>query len=270
MGFRNPSPSTPFIASLFGFGADLNKKGGFQLVSPSDQNDFRQNPPIGPALFGPGAFTDISNYITGNSANPYTRAFQTIGQTGDFSALPSELYNPYRQATSTLDELIGTSRPVVSALINNGLPVDVSGLVNQRYTKDILPSTAEYFNPSQGTGFQNIATEQANQLITELEYPAQEAARQRQLEAINVSAPTLAGLATSRTALPAAILGEAQNISQSTDPGARLLAALMGILNYSQQSSQFVDTQHTGTSGTAEIIGSIGNLIGGGMMGGGK
>jgi hypothetical protein len=256
MGFINPSPSQPFIASLFGLGVKPHR-GGFKL-------DPRRDPAIGGAtLFDEQAFGDISSYIRGSSSSPFTAALGNIGQTGDFGALPPELLAPYQQATGTLDELIGRSRPVVSSLIETGNPVDVTNLVNTRMQNSILPQVSERFNPAEGSGFQNIAMREASNLIAELDYPAQEAARARQMEALTVASPTLAGLATERMGLPAAALGEASSISQLTDPGARLLAALMGILGYSQQGATLRESGgQGGGSGTGEILGALGSLVG--------
>lgn len=255
MGFRNPSVSNPFLASLFGVNLELNKRGGYKITKGGDPST---------ALFGPGALSDISSYITGTSANPFTSAFGQINQGAGFGALPPELLAPYQQATGTLDELIGASRPVLQSLIQTGNPVDVSRVVQSRYANTILPTIAEQYNPAQGTAFQNIASREASNLIAELEYPAEEAARQRQVEAINVGAPTLAGLSASRLGLPAAALGEASSISQLTDPGGRLLSALLNILQFTQQQSILRDPQEGGgSSGTGELLGSLGSLIGG-------
>ena len=233
-------PFRPFVASLF-----------------QDNKGRNQNP-----LFGEQARTQIGNYITGTSSNPYTSAFGRINTTGDFSSLPSELYDPYRQATSSLDEIIGKGRPILSALIETGMPVDVSNTVRNRYSNTILPTIAEQYNPAQGSAFQNIAGREAANLIAELEYPAEEAARERQLQGITVGAPTLASLTSTRLGLPAAALGELSSISQLTDPGGRLLSALLGILGYSQQPAQLRETTGGDTSSTGEILGVVGSLVG--------
>ena len=230
-------PFRPFVYSLF--------------EDPKGRNP---NP-----LFGPGARESISQYILGTSSNPYTSALGQIGQTGNFDALPAELRNPYRQATTGLDDLIGRAQPVLASLIENGNPVDVSGVVRNRYANTILPQAAEQYNPASGTAFGNIANREAANLIAELEYPAQEAARQRQENALYTGAPAFAALNATRLGLPSAVLGEANNISQYTDQGARLLSALLGIM--AGTPSQ-VGESESQPSGTAEIIGAITSLIG--------
>lgn len=256
MGVRNPSPSFPFLANLFGQGYELNKRGGFKLTGET-----------GGGLFGEQALGDISAYLRGNSANPYTSAFNAInqgGMGGNFaSMLPAELSQPYQQATTGIDDLIGRARPVLASLIETGNPVDVSGVVQNRYANTILPTAAEQYNPASGSAFQNIAAREAANLIAELEYPAQEAARQRQENALNVGAPTFAALNAQRLGLPAAVLGEASTISQLSDPGGRLMSALLGLLGYTQQASMAFDRPGTGGSGTGELLGSIGSLVGG-------
>jgi hypothetical protein len=255
--FQNPSPSFPFLADIFGQGYTYNRRGGFKLTGEQ----------TGEGLFGGGAQDAIGNFLNLTGDNAFTTALGDIGRTGNFAGLPEEYRLPYQQATGTLDELIGTSRPVVNALIEHGMPVDVSGVVSSRYRNTILPSAAEQYNPASGTAFGNIAAREAANLIAELEYPAQEAARERQLQALTVASPTLASLATSRLALPNAVLNDLASAGQTTDAGGRLLSALLSLLGSTQQQSELVRTGSAvgtpgGQSGTAELISGIANPLG--------
>jgi hypothetical protein len=257
--YQNPSPSAPFLASLFGYQAGLNRKGAFKLMGET---------PGG--LFGPAAQANISDYLNLGGNNQFTQALGNIGRTGNFQQLPSELLGPYNQATSTLDQLISSSRPVVASLIETGNPVDIGSVVNaaqSRFQNVLLPSIAERYNPSQGTGFQNIAAREADLLAAELgqlDYSAQEAARSRQMEALTVAAPSLASLTTARMQVPSAALGELSSLSDSTDPGARLMQGLLSLLGYTQQPAELVrnSPDSGGGSGWAEVISGIVNPLG--------
>lgn len=280
--FINPSPSAGFLANLFGIGVTPNR-GGFKLNPKATK---RGEFPYASPIFGPAASGDISSFLNLTGPNTYTAALRRIGESGDFSQLPAEFAAPYATATSTLDELIAKGRPLVSALIETGLPVDISSVVNaaqSRYRNDILPTAAEMYNPAQGTAFQNIAAREAQLLADELgqlDYSAQEAARARQVQGLTVGAPALAGLSTARIALPGATTGELAGLSQLTDPGGRLLSALLSLLGQgAAQPSELVRTGSGrygaggaggGSSGTGEALGGIGSLVGvlGGLVGG--
>lgn len=262
--YYNPSPSFPFLSGLFGQDALYSQgKRAYKLGGPSGGGG-------GGGLFGPGAATGISDYLNLTGSNAYTQSLGNIGQTGNFQGLPPELRDAYYQATDNLDRFIGESQPIVSSMIQTGMPTDIGSLVagaQSRYTNQFLPEAAERYNPATGSGFANIAAREANLMgveLGQLDYAAQEAARGRQQWGVSVGAPALSSLASARLALPGATLDELQGMSQTSDPGGRLLAALMGMLGMSEQpSEQVTNTPHAGgTSGTGEVLGYIGSLTG--------
>lgn len=281
--FFNPSPSAGFIHSLFGT-PSVTLKGGVVAKKRSPKYGF----PAG--IFGPSTVSQIGDYL--NYQDVFSRGATAAAQTGDFSLLPAEIYDPYRQATTGIDQLLGAAQPVVSALIESGLPVDIAPLVagaQSRFSNLLVPEIAERFSPEQGTGFQNIAAREANLLATELgqlEFNAQEAARQRQLEGITVGAPALSSLYTARTSLPIGLLEDLYGLGQAgaaATPGARALAALLALTQPTFQSAQDprVGLPSSGGGGSegglGGILGSLGSItgilgglgeVGGGVAGG--
>jgi len=267
--YINPSPAAGFLYNLFGIGA-VPKKGGFKASQSATKRGYF---PYATPLFGPASSVDIGSYLNLTGSNAFTRGLGAVGRTGDFSLLPEELYGPYRTATTTLDDLIARGRPLVNALIETGMPVDIGGVTRaaaSRYRNEILPIVSEMYNPAQGTAFQNIAAREAQLLADELgklDYAAQEAARARQIQGISVGAPALAGLTSARIGLPGATLAEAQELSQLTDPGGRLLAALTSLLGTTQQPADFIRGSGApagsgGGSGTGEILSGVSSLVG--------
>lgn len=263
--YLNPSPSQPFLAGLFGQGVRQTGQGAFRLDNRA------QFAPTGPALFGAAGNQSINDYLTLGGSNAFTNPLGAIGRTGDFSMLPEQLRRSYEQAGSTLDQLIGSSRPIVDAMIQTGMPVDIGSVVRaaqSRFNNVLMPDIAERYNPAQGTDFQNIAAREAGLLETELgalDYEANEAARARQMEALTVAAPTLAGLSADRMGLEGAALDELGAMSEATDPGARLFNSLLQLLGYTQQTTDLVRNATpagTGGSGTAEMISGLANPIG--------
>jgi len=255
--FQNPSASAGFLANLFGLGGRYGAGGGFRI---RPKETAAGNFPFANPLFTEGASGSISDYLNLTGDNAFTSSLGRIGQTGNFDFLPDELRDPYNQATSTFDRLIASGTPLLEGLMATGLPVDVSGTVQNRYAKTILPTTAEMYNPAQGTAFQNVAAREAANLIAELEYPAQEAARARQVQGLTVGAPSLAGLATARTALPGAMIAELQKLSGFTDPGGRLLEALLSMLGYATQPTVGI-SRGDSPSGLAEVVGSLATVL---------
>lgn len=266
--YLNPSPASGFLANLFGQGAKLNKRGAFKMT---EKGSFG----YAPALFTAQGGQNISDFLNLTGSNAFTSALGNIGRTGDFNLLPEEIRNPYFQATGALDQLIGSATPVVQALIETGMPVDIGSLVTaaqSRYRNQILPQLSEQYNPAEGTAFQNIAAREGQLLADELgqlDYAAQEAARARQLQGVTVGAPTLGALATTRLGLPSAVLGDLTGLSESSDPGGRLLSALLAMLGQTQQPAELLRTGKSArgmggseSSGTGDLLGSLGSILG--------
>ncbi len=264
--FYNPSPSFPFLAGLFGQNVEYNKKGAYKLTP-------NMAPGSTGGLFGQAAQGDIGGYLNLTGDNAYTQSLGRIGNTGSFNSLPAELRDPYFQATGALDQFIGTARPVVDTMIETGNPTDISSLTaaaQSRYANQFIPEAAERYNPASGTGFANIAAREANLMAAELgqlDFAAQEAAKQRQLQGVTTAAPALASLASARLALPGATLQELQGLSQTSDPGGRLLAALQALLGSSEQQTDLLRSQPASGGGgggdmLSSILGPVGSLLG--------